>query len=349
MSHAPEIITIDKGYAGQRLDTILNQLQNKHSRSYWQQQIRDGKICIDGQVIRKSGTLLKYGQQLEISPGEIKESHLIAEDIPVSIIYQDDDIAVINKAAGMPVHPGPGHHRGTLVNALLHHLQGRLSPLNMDAERPGIVHRLDKDTSGLIVIARNEKAHRHLATQFANKSAGRIYRALLWRSPGERIGRIAKPIARHPRERTRMAVHSSGKTAVTHFLVLAESPITSHVRLQLETGRTHQIRVHMQSVRAPVLGDNTYGGGKEILSQLPANERRFAQHLLASTPSLLLHAEILHLRHPRENRQLSFQAQLPQSFSQILEKIHHRYRNALITYSDFNDEIAPKNSVAGKR
>jgi 23S rRNA pseudouridine1911/1915/1917 synthase len=306
-----------------RLDTFLKDNFSEHSRSFWKKRIESGDILINGKIVSKSGYILKEGDSLEITIPDPERTDILPEDIPLEIIYEDEQLVVVNKPAGMPVHPGAGHHSGTLVNALLHHYGKKLSMIN-GIERPGIVHRLDMNTSGLLVVAKNDTAHNRLASQFAEKSAGRIYNALAWFPLEEAEGTIITNIARHSRERKKMAVRETGKEAVTYFKNSERFSFCNLLELKLGTGRTHQIRVHLQYYGHPVFGDDIYGGGMTALNHIPVMERKFARDLLKRIPSLLLHARELSFVHPVTEERMTFETPLPKYFSEALRVLRER-------------------------
>ena len=307
----------------ERLDLYLKQNFQDHSRSFWQKRIENGDIKVNGEAVSKHGHQLKTGDKLEILVPDPVPADITAEDIVIDIIYEDNLLLVVNKTAGMPVHPGPGHHSGTLVNALMFHCGDSLSGIN-GIERPGIVHRLDMDTSGLLVVAKSDKAHKFLSTQFSEKTAGRIYNSLVWFQLQKNEAKIETYLDRHPKDRKKIAVRETGRLAVTHYKVKQNYSFCSLLELRLETGRTHQIRVHMQYKGHPVIGDETYGGDKKILGQVPVMDRRFAKNLLSKVPFFLLHARELTFVHPENKESVSFDAPLPHYFQETLRKLNNR-------------------------
>jgi 23S rRNA pseudouridine1911/1915/1917 synthase len=264
--------------------------------------IRSRAALADGREIARPSQLVPAGAALAVQLPEPAPTSVIAEDLPIAIVWEDADVAVIDKAAGMVVHPGAGHPRGTLVNALLHHIRD-LSGIG-GVLRPGIVHRLDRGTSGLLVVAKNDAAHQVLAAQFADKSAGREYLAIT-RGPREDRGAVDAPIGRHPADRVRFAVVPGGRLAVTHWEVAARSGPWALVVCRLETGRTHQVRVHLAHIGAPLLGDPLYGRGVARPAALP--------DLALDRP--LLHARTLRFRHPRTGEPVVFHADPPADFA----------------------------------
>lgn len=309
-----------------RLDVFLTLHLESYSRSFLQKRIENGDVRIADKVCKKQGVKVKSDDYITVDIPVPEKWDIQAEDIPLHIIYEDQHIIVLNKSAGMTVHPGAGHHQGTLVNALMHHCGDKLSTIN-GIERPGIVHRLDKDTSGLLVVAKTDIAHQSLSRQFAEKTAGRTYRALVWFAPKEQKGKIETKINRDPKDRKRMAVSNDGRTAITKYDLLKSFTFCSLLELSLETGRTHQIRVHMKYNRTPVIGDDIYGGGKSFLNRIPIMDRKFAGHLLNGIPFFLLHARELSFVHPSTENNMHFQAEIPDYFENALEKLENREKN----------------------
>ena len=308
MSDTPIIKQVTEQFAGQRLDAALASMFPDYSRSRLQQWIRDGQVLLDGEVV-KPRTRLAGDEilQLTVQPEPCMED-FTPQDIALDIVYEDDDIIVLNKPAGLVVHPAAGHASGTLVNALLFH----------DAElgnlpRAGIVHRLDKDTTGLMVIARNLKAHKHLVEELQQRTIKREYQAVV-QGVITAGGTIDAPIGRHSRDRVRMCVREDGKPAITHYRVLKRYREHSHVQLQLESGRTHQIRVHMQYIRHPLIGDPVYGGRPKIPAQADA---AFIE-VLRSFNRQALHAFRLSLLQPSTGEPMSWQVPLPDDMVQLL-------------------------------
>jgi 23S rRNA pseudouridine1911/1915/1917 synthase len=294
--------------AGQRLDFALAE-RGGISRSQARRWIDEGRVRLDARTGRPSQRV-RPGAVVEADPPEPIPSPLKPEPIPLSILYEDDDLIVIDKPAGRVVHPAPGHHGGTLVNALLHHCRD-LSGVG-GVLRPGIVHRLDQGTSGVLVAAKNDAAHRGLAAQFQDHSIERVYLALVRGAPGSDAGRIDRPIGRHPRDRKRMSVRSrSPRPARTNWRVLRRFPQSGHAWLEVrpETGRTHQIRVHLASIGLPVVGDPLYGRGRRA-PRLPLAPGRPA-----------LHASVRGFVHPRTGERLRFEAPLPEDLVALLASI----------------------------
>lgn len=286
-----------------RLDVYLAETLPEWSRSQIKIQIESGGVTVNGKNVTKAGYIIKDGDNLSLNFAT-EEMNAEPEDIALDIVYEDDDIAVINKPQGMVVHPAPGSKNHTLVNALLFHFGNQLSK-NDDKVRPGIVHRIDKDTSGLLVVAKNNIAHENLAKQIAEHSARRHYKALVEGVMKEQEGIVDKPIGRNPKDRKQMAIVEGGKRAISHYRVLENYSGYSLVEFVLETGRTHQIRVHSKFLGHPIVGDKVYGYQKQ----------KFA------LDGQLLHAYKLELSHPTTGKRLEFECQLPTYFQNILKKL----------------------------
>ena len=273
------------------------------SRSYLQKIIKDGNVLVNGEP-KKSSYRLEDGDEVTADLPELKSPDIEPENIPLDILYEDDSILMVNKPKGMVVHPSAGHYTGTLVNAVLWHCQGQLSGIN-GVSRPGIVHRIDKDTTGVLVVCKNDAAHNAVAAQLKEHSITRKYRAIVHGVIKEDEGTVDAPIGRHPTERKKMASGvKNGKRAVTHYRVLERFQGYTYVECQLETGRTHQIRVHMASIHHPLLGDTVYGPAKD------------SHHLEGQT----LHAMVLGLIHPVTGEYLEVEAPLPEYFENLLKK-----------------------------
>ncbi|MDO4564862.1 MAG: RluA family pseudouridine synthase [Clostridia bacterium] len=284
---------------GERVDKFIA-ANTGLSRAYAQTLIADGKVWVNGAAAKKN-TVLRDGDEIRLVLAPREEIRAFPQDIPIEIVYEDADICVINKPQGMVVHPAPGNPSGTLVNALMFHLDA-LSETGGEAERPGIVHRIDKMTSGLLVVAKNDLAHESLAGQFAAHTARRSYLALVHGNVREDGGTVRASIGRHKTDRTRMAVLPDGKDAVTHFRTLERFGAVTLLQLELETGRTHQIRVHMKHIRHPILGDAVYGSADERLG----------------FKGQALHGYRLRLIHPRTQEPMAFFAPLPEYFKKAL-------------------------------
>lgn len=289
---------------GERLDAFLSRQGDNLSRSAAQKLIEAGAVRLNGKLPKKNDRL-NLGDTVEYTIPEPKEVDITPKDIPLEIVYEDEDVAVINKPKGLVVHPAAGHQDDTLVNGLLYAMGGSLSGINGEL-RPGIVHRIDKDTSGLLAIAKNDLAHTVLASQLKDHSMARTYEAIVCGSFREDSGTVDAPIGRHPTDRKKMCVtQRNSKPAVTHWEVVERFRGYTHIRCRLETGRTHQIRVHMAYIGHPILGDTVYGHKKPELGQ----------------SSQCLHAGALCFRHPRDGRPILVFAPLPDYFQQVLEKL----------------------------
>ena len=293
----------DETYMDERLDKFLSVMLPDQSRSYLQKIIKDGNVLVNGEP-KKSSYRLEDGDEVTADLPELKSPDIEPENIPLDILYEDDSILMVNKPKGMVVHPSAGHYTGTLVNAVLWHCQGQLSGIN-GVSRPGIVHRIDKDTTGVLVVCKNDAAHNAVAAQLKEHSITRKYRAIVHGVIKEDEGTVDAPIGRHPTERKKMASGvKNGKRAVTHYRVLERFQGYTYVECQLETGRTHQIRVHMASIHHPLLGDTVYGPAKD------------SHHLEGQT----LHAMVLGLIHPVTGEYLEVEAPLPEYFENLLKK-----------------------------
>lgn len=289
--------------AGRRLDAFLAAGLPELSRSRVQQLLEAGCVCLNGAALRKNYRVCA-GETYVVALPEPEPTALNPENIPLDIVYEDGDLIVINKPKGMVVHPAPGHSGGTLVNALLYHCGDSLSGIG-GAQRPGIVHRLDKDTSGLMLAAKNDRAHAGLSAQLSDRSLSRVYEAVLLGTPKELSGVVDAPIGRHPTERKKMAVTTEhSRRAVTHYEVLARYRGYSHVRCKLDTGRTHQIRVHMAWLGHPVAGDAVYGGGGAL-----------------GLSSQCLHARSIRFIHPVTGQEMAFTSPLPDYFQAVLAQL----------------------------
>lgn len=296
-----------------RLDATLAAWVPDLSRARLASLIRAGAVEVNGVVNLRPATKIRVGDRVLVHIPPPVSDDAIPQDLPLDIVYEDEDVAVVNKAAGMVVHPSAGHDSGTLVNALLYHLDG-LSGIG-GVSRPGIVHRLDKGTSGLLVVAKNDRAHKGLAAQFADHSAGRRYMALSYGQPIEDKGTVESLLARHPTDRIRWAStdREVGKRAVTHWRVLARAGTVSLLECELETGRTHQIRVHLTELGHPILGDNLY---KRRHTRPPASIR---DQVVEGRP--LLHARALRFCHPVTDEPQEFEVGPPEDFQAILENL----------------------------
>ena len=289
---------------GERADALLSRLIPDLTRSGAQKLLERGAVTREGKPVRKNDRSAP-GQVLEVVLPDPEPVAVRPQDIPLDVVYEDGDVIVVNKPVGLVVHPAPGHPDGTLVNALLYHCGASLSGINGQL-RPGIVHRIDRDTSGLIVAAKNDKAHLALAAQLQDHSLARTYEAVAVGSLREDSGTVDAPIGRHPADRKKMAIdRKNGREAVTHWTVLARYPGYTHVECRLETGRTHQIRVHLSSIGHPLLGDTVYGAKKPV----------------PGLAGQCLHARRLRFVHPSTGEEMELECPLPDWFQEILRKI----------------------------
>ena len=312
-----EIFEIPDGTQPQRLDLYLSQKYPDKTRSSLTKLIKSGHIRINDQQI-KSGHIVHPHDQIKVTfPNE--DSSIEPVDIPINIIYEDDHIIVINKEAGLVVHPGRGTENDTLVNALLFHTR-ELSSTNTE-ERPGIVHRLDRFTSGLLVVAKTDQAHVHLHKQFDTRTIHRTYWALVWGKKETNQETIETCINRSKKDPTKMAVSKTGRNAITHIKTLKTFEYATLLEVNLDTGRTHQIRVHLNYIHHPVIGDPDYNGRESQLNRLPHNLRKRGTHLLKILQHQALHAKKLTFIHPGTNQQVEFESELPADFAEALEKL----------------------------
>ena len=302
-------------HEGQRLDRYLADQRPELSRSRLQKLIAEGAVCINEKTTRSSYRVVA-GDRITIDIPPPIDSAINPEDIPLDIFFEDDHVLVLDKPVGMIVHPAGRVTSGTLVNALLSHCT-HLSGIN-GVLRPGIVHRLDKDTSGLMVVAKSDEGHRKLAAQLEARAMERRYLALIWGGFEADEGRVEAPIGRHPKDRKRMAVSQNGRYAATRWNIRARYDFLSLLSLALETGRTHQIRVHLAHLNRPVFGDPLYGGREERLSGIAPLFRRKATHLLAQTNRQMLHATQLTFVHPVTKKEMMFEARPPGDMQKIL-------------------------------
>ena len=299
----PILLRASEESKNQRLDAFLASSLDGLTRSQATRLIESGEVAVNGRAVSKSYKLAG-GEDIAVTLPEPEPVEAVPQDIPLDVVYEDADVIVVNKPSGMVVHPAPGHPDGTLVNALLYHCAGTLSGVG-GALRPGIVHRIDRDTSGLIIAAKNDAAHQYLSAQLADHTLARTYECIVVGKLREDRGTVDAPIARHPTDRKRMAVVAGGREAVTHWEVIARYPGYTHVRCRLETGRTHQIRVHMAYIGHPILGDTVYGAKKEV----------------PGLTGQCLHAVGLRFLHPRTHEIVELSCPLPDEFTRMLQKI----------------------------
>ena len=298
------IVTPEPTDAGKRLDAFLHERLPEYSRSRLQSWIKDERVLLEGQPVRASH-LLRGGEKLAVEPVGLRPLRAEPEELPLAILYEDSDVVVVDKPAGMVVHAGAGHERGTLVNALLHHF-GALSSINGEL-RPGIVHRLDRETSGVLVVARNDQAHQSLARQFQSRAVEKVYLALAHGRMKQPAGRVTDPITRDPVRRTRMTSRlGTGRSALTEFRVLEEFDRFSSLEVRIRTGRTHQIRVHLASLHHPIVGDRLYGAPARVPG-LPALGR------------FLLHAHRLRFQSPASGEWITVESSPPAEYSDIVD------------------------------
>ena len=307
---------VEDGDVGERLDRFVTNAAEQ-SRSFAVKLIEGGNVKVSGKLENKNYKL-RRGDVVEITFPEPEACEAVAEDIPLDIVYEDEDIIVINKPSGMIVHPATGIYTGTLVNALMYHCKDSLSGIG-GVIRPGIVHRIDKDTSGLLVVAKNDEAHVSLSEQLKTHEVSRIYHAIAVGNIKDDAGTIDRPIGRHPTDRKKMAVITDPdrrqRDAVTHFEVMERFALSagrfSYVKCRLETGRTHQIRVHMSSIGHPLAGDSVYGGGN---TKFELESKKFIS-------GQCLHAKCLELTHPKSGKKMFFECELPEDMKALLEKL----------------------------
>ena len=289
---------------GERIDKYLSNEMSGFSRSYIQKLMKDGHVYVNGKAV-KANYKLAYDDMITVEIPDLVEPDIVPENIPLDILYEDDDILIVNKPKGMVIHPAAGHYSGTLVNALMYHCGESLSGIN-GVMRPGIVHRIDMDTTGSLLVCKNDQAHQKLAEQLKVHSIKRVYHAIVCGNLKEDSGTIDAPIGRHPVDRKKMSInYQNGREAVTHYQVLERFGDYTYISCRLETGRTHQIRVHMASIRHPLLGDNVYG----------------PQKCPFKLQGQTLHAKILGITHPTTGEYMEFDAPLPEYFEDLLGRM----------------------------
>lgn len=298
-------LTAATEHAGVRLDAFLS-ADGALTRSQAARLIAEGRVRVNGKPAAKSARL-SGGETVTVDVPQLRETALPPQDIPLDVVYEDDDVIVVNKPTGLVVHPAPGHPDGTLVNALLHHCGDSLSGIGGE-KRPGIVHRIDRDTSGLIIAAKNDAAHLALSAQLKDHSLSRTYECLVTGNMKQDSGTVDAPIGRSSADRKKMAVVPTGRRAVTHWEVVARYPGVTHLRCRLETGRTHQIRVHMAHIGHPILGDTVYGAKKPV----------------PGLTGQCLHAVGLRFVHPRTGEPVELHCPLPPEFTAMLQKLQNK-------------------------
>ncbi len=296
--------TADIEHEDQRIDRYLTEMLPEQSRSFFQKLIRDGFVIVN-RIIVKVNYRLKTGDVIEIDIPDAIPTEIVPENIPLDILYEDDDLLIVNKPKGMVVHPAVGHSTGTLVNAIMYHCQGNLSGINGEI-RPGIVHRIDKDTTGSLIICKNDEAHRNIAEQIKEHSVTRRYVGVVAGTFSEESGTVEGAIGRHPNDRKRMTINEkNGKPAVTHYRVLQTLKGASFMEFELETGRTHQIRVHMASISHPLLGDTVYGNSKNPYK----------------LQGQALHARTIGFIHPTTGEYIEVSAPIPEYMTELVRKL----------------------------
>lgn len=299
-----EAICLTAGRSGERIDKFLSEELDSLSRSYIQKLVKDGEVRVNGNAV-KANYKVNINDSIEVNIPEPEEPDILPENIPLDVLYEDDDVLIVNKPKGMVVHPAPGHYSHTLVNAVLYHCKDQLSGIN-GVMRPGIVHRIDMDTTGSLLICKNDAAHQILAEELKEHSITRRYHAIVHGNLKVDEGTVDAPIGRHPVDRKKMSTKSiHGRRAVTHYKVLERFGNYTYIECELETGRTHQIRVHMASIGHPILGDQVYGPAKCPF------------RLQGQT----LHAKILGFRHPSTGDYMEFDAPLPEYFQKLLRQL----------------------------
>jgi len=322
MSNETFTIPVTPDTVGTRLDKLLAQEMPDVSRSRIKALIKDGQVLCNGTTVTSPSYIVKQADVFQLHFPEAVEAIPSPENIPLDVLFEDEHLIVVNKPAGMVVHPAPGSPTGTLVNALLHHCRGSLSGIG-GVKRPGIVHRIDKETSGILIMAKHDKAHTGLAEQFADHSIERLYTAICKGHPKMGTARIEGNIARHPVDRKRMAVsENGGKWAATHYRVLTSfaqkgTPLASEIECKLETGRTHQVRVHMAHIGHPLVGDSVYNRSGRLASSIKGP----ARDALASFNRQALHARSLGFIHPVTSKPFKFVSDLPYDMKALIEAL----------------------------
>ncbi len=312
-------ITVPPGKKKERIDVFLaHQIENA-SRNKVQNAIKRGYVTIDGEPV-KANHIVAPGESITVPLPMPPPPDAVPEDIPVNIVYEDESLIIVNKPPGMVTHPAYGNYSGTLVNALLYHIQSGLADTD-DPMRPGIVHRLDKDTSGLMVIAKNDHALHFISKQFSERTIDREYWAIVWGTFPENKGTIEASLGRSKSDRKKMAVREDGKPAITRYEVIEEYDGLSLIKLKLLTGRTHQIRVHLASEHRPVFGDPTYGGRRIVYGGVTPKRKAFIQNLLEHLPRQALHAKTIGFVHPDKKERVFFETDLPDDMVYVVEQL----------------------------
>ena len=302
-----EEYTVEESQSGMRLDKFLTEIYPDQTRSFLQKLVKSGEIKVNGKPVIKAGFVVEGGDQVSASIPTPQAVEIEAENIPLDILYEDADVLIVNKPKGMVVHPSAGHYSGTLVNAIMYHCADSLSGINGEI-RPGIVHRIDMDTTGALIICKNDAAHVDIAEQIKEPTVTRRYRGIVCGVVKEDEGTIEGAIGRHPTQRKKMAINEkNGKPAITHYKVLQRFAKYTYMEFRLETGRTHQIRVHMASIGHPLLGDELYGNPKNLA--------------MKGLQGQTLHAMVIGFVHPTTHEYMEFEAPLPEYFQNLLQKL----------------------------
>ena len=302
-----EEYTVEESQSGMRLDKFLTEIYPDQTRSFLQKLVKSGEIKVNGKPVIKAGFVVEGGDQVSASIPTPQAVEIEAENIPLDILYEDADVLIVNKPKGMVVHPSAGHYSGTLVNAIMYHCADSLSGINGEI-RPGIVHRIDMDTTGALIICKNDAAHVDIAEQIKEHTVTRCYRGIVCGVVKEDEGTIEGAIGRHPTQRKKMAINEkNGKPAITHYKVLQRFAKYTYMEFRLETGRTHQIRVHMASIGHPLLGDELYGNPKNLA--------------MKGLQGQTLHAMVIGFVHPTTHEYMEFEAPLPEYFQNLLQKL----------------------------
>ncbi len=299
---------VQEELAGERIDKFLARIYTGQSRSFFQKMIKAGNVSVQNEIISKNSTPVENGDIISVDIPEAQSASIVPENIPLDILYEDSDLLIVNKPKGMVVHPSAGHYSGTLVNAVMYHCSDSLSGINGEI-RPGIVHRIDKNTTGSLIVCKTDEAHQDIAAQIKEHSVTRIYRGIVCGILREEDGTIQGDIGRHPTQRKKMAVVSkNGKPAITHYRVLERFSKYTYAEFSLETGRTHQIRVHLSHIGHPLLGDDLYGGTSK-------------NYMINGLCGQTLHAMTIGFIHPAKKEYMEFHAPVPQYMCELLKKL----------------------------